>query len=104
KRRCDLSVAVLRGVHVEHELPERTFEPRQTLLEHHKPRARQFGGGLEVHLAERFAEFEMLLWGERKISLGAEAMMLDIVARIFAIGYVVERQIRNFSERSVQRL
>jgi hypothetical protein len=39
ERRRDLSVAVLGRMHVEHELPEGTFEPRETALQYDEPRA-----------------------------------------------------------------
>ena len=95
---------MLAGVHVEHELPECPLQPRQTLLEHHKASAGEFRRGLEIHLAECLAELKMLLRRERIIALSAEAMMLDVVACIFTVGHIVERDIRDLGERIVQRL
>ena len=39
KRRIDLGVAVLIGVQIEHELPDRALEPSQAFLQHDKTRA-----------------------------------------------------------------
>ena len=103
QRRRDFGVVVrLAGVHIEHELPERAFEPRQAFLQNNKARAGELGRGLEIHLAERFAKLEMLLRRERVVALGPETMMLDIVVRVLAVGHFVERQIGNFGERVVE--
>ena len=91
-------------MHIEHELPERAFEPRQALLQHDKARAGQLRRGLEIHLAERFAEIEMLLRRERIIALRPETMMLDIVVLVLAVGHFVERQIGNFGQRFFELL
>ena len=88
-------------MHIEHELAERAFEPRQAFFEHNKTRAGQFCRGLEIHLAERFAEIEMLFRLERVVAPGPEMMMLDIVVLVLAVGHVVERQIGNFGKRVV---
>ena len=63
KRRRDFSVVMrLACVHIEHELTERALEPRQAFFQNHKTRAGKFCSSFEIHLAERFAEIEMLLW------------------------------------------
>ena len=74
QRRIDLGIAVLVGVQVEHELPDRALQPRQTLLQHHKARAAQFRRGFEIHVAERAAEIVMRLRRERIIAHRAEMM------------------------------
>src|SRR5262249_56076288 len=60
--------------------------------------------GLEIHLPERFAEIEMLLRRKTVIALGAEAMVLDVVARILAVGHFGQRQVGDLRERVVERL
>ena len=80
-------------MHVEHELPECAFEPGKALLEHHKARAGKLSRRLEIHLSERFAQFEMLLGREGVIALGAKAMILDIFVRILANRDVIKRQV-----------
>ena len=87
---------------IEHELPERALEPREPALQHDEARAGQFRGGLEIHLAERFAELEMLLRRERVIALRPEMVMLDVVVLVLAVGHLVERQVGNLRERLVQ--
>ena len=89
-------------VGVEHELPERAFEPREPILQHDKSRAGQFCGGLEIHLPERFAELEVLLWRKRIVPFGTKMVMLNVVFCILAVGHLVERQVRNFRQRVVQ--
>ena len=61
------------------------------LLQIDKARAGNFGGGLEIHLAQRFAEIEMLLRREGISSLRPETMMLDVVVFVLAVGHFVER-------------
>src|SRR6266566_1866009 len=72
ERRRDFGVAVLGRMHIEHELPERAFEPCEAALQHHEARARQLRGGLEIHLPERLAEIEMLRRREPIFALGTE--------------------------------
>ncbi len=103
QRRADLGVAMRAGMQIEHELPERAFHARQPLLQHHKTRAGQFGGQLEIHHAERLAQFEMLLGLEGVIALLAVRVMLDILAGIGAVRHIVERQIGNLRELDVER-
>ena len=83
---------------IEHELAERAFEPGKALFQHDKTRAGKFGRGLEIHLAERFAKLEMLLWLERIVAPGPEMMALDVVVLVLAVGHVVERQIGDFGK------
>src|SRR5204863_2177114 len=52
KRRIDFGVAMLVGVQVEHELADRTLKTGEPFLQDDEARARQFGGGFEIHAAE----------------------------------------------------
>ena len=61
QRRIDLGIAVLVGVEIEHELPDRALQPREAFFQHDEARAAQFRGGLEIHVAERAAEIVMRL-------------------------------------------
>ena len=78
---------------------DRPLEPRQSIFQHNEPRAGKLRRRLEIHLAERFAEIEMLLGREPVRALGAELVVLDIVVRIRAVRHIVGRQIRNLRER-----
>ncbi len=91
-------------MHIEHELAKRAFEPGKALFQNDKTRTGEFCGGLEIHLAERFAELEMLLRLERVVASCPEAMMLDVVVLVLAVGHVGERQVGYFRERVVQIL
>ena len=82
---------------------QRPLESRQRSLQDDKTRTREFRSGLEIHQAERFAQIEMLLRLERIFALGAEAVMLDIVVRVGAVGNIVERQVWNFRKRGIER-
>ncbi len=93
QRRRDFDIAVLVGVQVEHELTERTLHAREALLQHDETRTRQFGRCLEVHLAQRLAELEMLLRREGVVALGPELMVLDIAVLVSPVGHFFERQV-----------
>src|SRR5262249_10406952 len=80
---------------IQHELPERPFEPRQSFLQYDEARTRQFRRQLEIHLAQRFAKLEMLLWLECIVAPPAERVMLDIPAGVGDVRYVVEGHVRN---------
>ncbi len=69
-------------------------------FQNNKPRAGKFGRNLEIHLAERFAEIEMLLRFERIVAFRPKMMTLDVVVRILAVRNVVERQIGDFRKRA----
>src|SRR5262249_61982571 len=90
-------------MHVDHELPEGTCEPRETALQYDEPRAGEHCGSLEIHLPQCLAEIKMLLWRKAVIALGAEMVVLDIVARVFTVGHLRQRQGGNFRKRVVER-
>src|SRR6185437_8158658 len=59
-----LHIAVLSdraGMNIEKQLPERALHAREALLQYHEARAGEFCRQFEIHHAERFAQFEMLL-------------------------------------------
>ena len=85
-------------------MPERAFQPRQTFLQNDKARARQLGRGLEIHLAERFAEIEMLLGRKFQVWLLAEFVVLDIALLVGAVRHFIERRVRNGGENIVELL
>ncbi len=98
QRRIHLGVAVLVGVEVEHELADRTLQPRQALLQDHKARAAQFCSGFEIHEAERTAEIVMRFRREAVVALVAEHVVLNIAVFVCAIRHSIERKIRNGGE------
>ena len=106
QRRIDLGIPVLACMQIEHELSERTLEPRQTFLQDHEARAGKLRGRLEVHLAERLTEIEMLLGRKAVAVLGPEMMVLHIVVGVLAVRHVGrrKRQVRNLRERVVEFL
>ena len=76
QRRIDFGIAVLVGVQIDHELPDRALEPRQALLQHDEARAGQFCRRLEIHVAERVAEIVMRL--RRKAVVAASHRRRDV--------------------------
>ena len=75
-RRRDLGIIVrLAGMHIEHELAERPFEPREPLLKTTKRAPESLAAAAKSIWPERFAELEMLLWRERVSALGPEAVI-----------------------------
>src|SRR5262245_33098019 len=93
---------MLASMNIEHELGQRTFEPRQTLLEHDEAGARQLGRDREIHLSERFAQVEMLLGLEAVVALGTEAVPLDISTLVVAVGHIVGRQVGKLGKPFLQ--
>src|SRR6185437_13686098 len=61
QRRAYLAVAEFARVQVEHELRERSLEPRQSAVEHDEARAGELPGAIEVHEPQRLAEGDMVL-------------------------------------------
>src|SRR5919201_1029902 len=80
---------------VKHKLSEGALEACEVALQHNKTRTRELSGDLEIHLAQGLAEIEMLLRGKAVITLDTEAVVLDVIARVLAVGHLVEWQIGN---------
>ena len=85
KRRVDLGVAELAGVHIEHEGGERPLHARQRAREHDEARPRHARRALEVHAPERLADLEMLLHREVEASRLARAAQLEVGALVHAL-------------------
>ncbi len=95
QRRIDFGIAMLIGVEIEHELPDRALQPRQAFLQHHKARAGQFRRRLEIHEAERAAEIVMRFWREGIVAHRTEYVALHIAMLVDAVGHIIERQVRD---------
>ncbi len=95
QRRIDFGIAVLVGVEIEHELPDRALQPGQPLLQHDKARSTQCRRRLEIHEAERATDVVMRFRRERVCAGLAEHMALHIAVLVDALGHVVQRQVRN---------
>ena len=78
-----LGVAVLAGLHVEHELGERAVQPRDRAAQEREARARELGAGVEVH-AERRAEVDVVPRRELEAARRAPAAHLDVGALVRA--------------------
>ena len=73
-----LGVAVLGGVHVEHELRERAMQPRHRAAQR-EARAGELGRGLEIQAAERFADVDVIARRNVERARRAPASHLDVV-------------------------
>jgi len=80
------------GVQVQHELRQRPLHAGKALLQHHEARARELGGDLEIHLAQCFAEFEVLLCPGDD-AWRAETVTLDIGGLVGPDRHLGERQV-----------
>ncbi len=83
------------SVQIEHELAKCTLHACQAFLQDDEARARQLCSEFEIHLAERFAQFEMLFGREGVVALLAVRVMLDVATGIGAIRHIVEWYIGN---------
>ena len=90
-------------VQIEHELRQRPLQPRQLALEHHETRAGHARRRLEIHQAERLAEFKMLFRLEIQRRLFADLADFDIVVLIRARRHVRQRTVGNRGEFLLQR-
>jgi hypothetical protein len=95
QRRIDFGIAVLVGVEVEHELPDRALQPCEPFLQHDKAGAAEFGRSLKVHVTECVAEIVVRFWRKPVIASLAEHMTLHIAVLVDAIRHLGERQIWN---------
>ena len=104
QRRVHFRIAVLLGVQIEHEGHQGALHARQSALQHDKARARHARGGLEIHQAQRLADFEMFFRREARGKGGrrAEAACLDIAMLVTALGHVGARRVGDFEQRLVQ--
>ena len=75
--RVALGVAVLLGLHVEHELGERAMQPRHRPAQEREAGARELDAGLEVE-AERRADVDVIARREREFARHAPAPHLDV--------------------------
>ena len=99
QRHLHLGVAVFARMQVEHELAKRAFQPRDLPGENREARARKLRRTLEIHLAERLADLEMLARpGGFRLRL-ADPAHLDIVALVPAERNVVERDVGQDGQR-----
>ncbi len=61
-----------------------------------------FAASLEIHHAERFAQFEMLLGLERVVALLADRVTLDIAVLVRAVRHVVRRHVGDLRQLLVE--
>ncbi len=107
QRRVDFGVAAVvvgrrRRVIVEHEARDGAFEAGERAFQEHEAGAGDFGGGVEIHEAQRLAQFEMLLGREGVGLRGSDFADFLIVVFILAVGDVVARQVRDDGEGRFQ--
>ena len=102
--RQDLGVAVLLGVHVEHEADERTLEARAGAHVDGKSRAAELGSAFQIENAELLAEFPVRLGGEVELRLFAPGLDGDVVFFGLADGDFVAGEVGDAGEREAHLL
>ena len=95
-------------MHVEHEGSQRSLQPRQRARENDEAGAGELDCALEVHEAERLADFEVLLRAAVRQRWLAPATDLDVGALVGAVRHLFGRQVgqarEQFIELDAQRL
>ena len=94
-RQVELGVAVLAGVHVQHELRQRAVQARQRAAQHGEARAGQLRGGLGVEQAVRVAQFDVLARLEVEFGRLPPAAHLDVVVLVPADRHAGQRHVRH---------
>ncbi len=92
-RRVALGVAVLRRLHVEHELGERAMQARDRAAQEREARARELGAGLEVE-AERRADVDVVARREIERARHCPTPHLDVRRLVGADRNARMRQVR----------
>src|SRR3546814_15291928 len=88
---------------VEHELPERATEPGELALDHREARPGQLDAGGEIHVAEPFADIEMLFRLE-SVSLPRTMLaLLAIEALVQPLRLLLRRTVRHARHRAGPR-
>jgi hypothetical protein len=90
-------------VQVQHELAKRALKTCKRTGQNSKSRAGKLCGALEIHIAERFADLEMLLRRVVPTRLFADNAGDDVIVLVLANGNVVERNVRDTREGVVER-
>ena len=93
ERRQHFGVAVLAGVHVQHEVDQRALQLRAQAPVDGEARAGDFGGALEIQDAEVRARGPNALWASKsKLRRRAPAADFDVIVGALAGGHGVVRQ------------
>ena len=85
---------------IQHEGSDGAFQFRQIAFQIHEPRAGDLGGAFEIHLAQGFADLEMLLGGiDARWRAKGAFRHRHIGALVRAIGHVIGRQVGKNGEK-----
>src|SRR6185503_9836665 len=103
-RRVDLGIAVLAGVHLEHELRDGTVQTRDLAAHHHEAAAGHLGASGEVEPAERLADVHMIFGSKRKYPGRPPAPLLAVVLRRDAERDRLVREVRHALEEILEFL
>ena len=102
QRHVGFFVTMLIGMQVEHELRQRTVQPRQLAAQHGEARTRQLRGGVAIEPAVARAEFDVVLHREIEHARRAPTMLLDVVRFVRARRHAVVRQVGNAERDRVE--
>ena len=104
ERRQHFFVAVLLGVHVEHEADQRALQPRPRAHVDGKARAGELGRAFEIENAEGFADLPVRLGREIEFLRLAPGFDGFVVGFGDADGHFVAGEVGNAGERQAQLL
>ena len=102
RRRLYLREAVLRRVEVEHEVHKAAFESRASAFKHGEAALRKLDSALEVHDAERLAEFPVRLRLKIELARLAPAAHLYVVVLVLALRHARMRHVRQLERELVE--
>ncbi len=102
-RRVDLRIAVMLRVRVDHELSQRTMQPRNLAAQHREARARELRAGLEVE-PERRADIDVILHLEFELARRAPAAHFHVFGFVLAHRHAFVRQVRHAEQQVRQTL
>src|SRR4029079_19589527 len=99
QRRVDFRVTKLARVQIKNEAADGALKAGQCTFQHDEAGARNLLRRLEVHQTQCFADLEMLLRCEIKLSRRSYLSSLDVALFICAVRHIGARQVRDDLER-----
>ena len=103
KWRQHLLITEFTSVDIQHEGSKCPLQPGKFATKQDKPRARHLGGSGKVHLAQRLAKGNMILWCKCETGRCSNAAQQRIVIFITAIRHRIIKDVRQLHQMRIQR-
>src|SRR5262249_5322257 len=100
--RVYLRIAVLLGVHIEHELRDRAVQAREPPLHQRESRAGDLGGRVEVELLQPSAEIRVAFRLKGELPRRADSSNLGVFLRRFPKRYIGIRNVGDLQKKILQ--